>query len=855
MRPVLAAAGLLILALAAWLLFSTTQQSALPAEHAIGDTSVPPAPELGSWRGAEAVVPPAGSIERIEAAPPTADTAASFLLRVLEADGERPIPFAEVLYVADASVLSPEAEAMLEELLDVDALIEALAVLYHAGADGTVRLPLPQEDAWLVARKDNWFGMCEVPNPPPAALDVSCQLSASVTARVVNSAGIPQAGVRVNLCVGDVSLEPVIGVLAGPDGLAHIRRLEVLIAEESESADFVLALEGLLGAAAVVGFDARAPPAEPIELRMPEHGSVEVRILQKDGQALAKAAFAELSLLQDDDFGSYTPVQEFRVKVRDGVARFAPVAVGQQVCARAWLPDESLIGVAIGPGPGTAGATAILDLREDVGEPFLTGRLIGVDGEPLTNAHLGWHWSGDTGVFDPFGSDRLSIRESSLRTNAEGRFRLELEASAIESGKQESLTLVQKLENQSGASVSVILVGPLPLGEIPLGDLRLSQATLLAAGTVMDESGAALAGIPLIARLQDKNGKADLFGSIEYGEVISAADGSFELRGTAGSERLLLCAENHEYWCEYVPITQGQSGIRLVLHRFGSLRGRVVAEPSANLSGIRVALRAVEPPDPHGGSSITNLDGDLDFHFQPVRPGLYELVVTRGSGAIPLRVIENLLVVADEACADPRLKPLDLTGMLESFSIRAVASDGLPIKEFHVIARRDEEYFSNGGSGEEGVLVPRSPSPQDLFVGARGYLTVRLQAVMSDQIVTLQPGPHVRVVIDNQNLPPANCALIIKIMPVAQAEVEYWAGTLAYAEPNGTAEFVGLPSIGLFRVQVLHSVREAPGLDRTLGSLPIEESIEVNAITGIQTFSLTLTEEVLTIIRDNLREN
>jgi hypothetical protein len=855
MRPLLVAAGLLVLGLTAWLLFNNTQQRAAPLANADVDAAVQPAPAPGSWKGAEEVVPPPGSLERTEAEPPTADPAESFLLRVVEAESGQPIPFAEVFYTADPAALAHAEEEIVTDIFDVGALNEALAMFHRADADGTLQLPVPKENTWLVARKDDWIGNCDVPLQPPAVLEVICDWSASVSARVVNAAGLPQAGVRVNLCVdGYQAPITVFGTVTGSDGVAVIRHLETLLEYEKSRTRFLLALEGLLGASATAEFDPRAPPAEPIELRLPAHGSVELLCIRgKDGHPPYAADRAELRVVLEDDFGADSPSQVLHAKVQDGVARFAPVAVGLHLQAKAWMVGGALMGAVSGHGPDKAGETVRLDLRADQGATFLTGRLLGLDGKPLANAELDRHWGGVGDVFDPFGTV-LQIGAASLKTDAAGRFRLEVETGEIEAGRQETLTLVQKLENVSGPSVNVILTGPLPLGEVALGDLRLTQASLIAAGRVVDESGAALAGVHLIANLQDEDGRAQLLGSIEYVEVTSAVDGSFELRGSAASDRLLLHGESVQHYSDLLPITFGQSGIRLVMRKFGSLGGCLIAEPGANLDGIYLTLEAIEPKNPLGLSFGMEIDGDLDFQFEQVRPGRHALKVSRSNVLLPLCVIEDLLVVSGEACVDSRLQPVNLTGMLDCISIRAQSADGLPIDEFKVITRLGGKVFSEMGTSDQPVLLPRTLSHSEVVVRAEGFLSVRLEAVTSDQTVTMQPGPRVQIVIDNWQKLPVECLTFLTITPTAPSELGYNSESMALIEAGGIADFPSIPKLGNCMIQFAYIPVAKTGGSRRMVKLPARESIEVLARTEVQTFHLTLSEDELSMIRAGLSE-
>jgi protocatechuate 3,4-dioxygenase beta subunit len=855
MKPLHAAAVLLLaLALGAWFLLSPPSAPApvevptpaansaaeKPAAGVLDPALTPPAAPSGI-ESRETVVPELAAAAAGPAYATPAPEGEGFLVRAVETESKKPIPFAEILFVDVGQLDQQAVQARMAELRDIDALIEALATRYRTGADGTVRLPLPTQEVWAAARKDSWFGLAMENSIPKEGMTIECQLSKSVSARVVDEKGSPQASVPVDLRIGDENRsDRVISILTGEDGIARIRRLEMFQRDTSGSARFSVAIGGPLGATVEQVFDVEALPAEPLLLVLPPSGRIEVRVSDASGQPWATAAIVQLTIV--DPAAAVNGVIEMRGEgstalVSEGLATFTPAGLGRQFQARASRTDGSLIGDVAGFGPVSAGETARLEIVERAGNSFIVGRIVGSDGQPVTSARL------EIGVEVNAGGGRSSNNDN-FRTDAAGRFRILIENPILPEGAKRTATVRQRQRGASAAAARVDLSWTLPPGDVDLGDLRLALAPMVAAGIVVDEAGEPVANAHVT--LQEKHsygeGASEFYWSwIQGGEVFTGADGSFVLNAEVESGEFLLSCMSSDYWCEGVIIRPGATGMQLVLRRGGSLNGTLLTDEGADLKDILIELTDPSaPPDPFGRGT-TQVQSSGKFEYRVLRPGTYNLRLRLGSSDHVFLELAGLMVTAGEVCADPRLNPLDARGLIRSLLIRAVDADGKKISQFSVFRIKPGGEMDNFYAHDGELRLPHEGAPVDLILQSDGFLRTRLQGVTSDQTVTLRRAPRVRIQITNPGVIPAGFEVMVRVDPVADRDQQIWSDSHGTMGADGWAECSAVAT-GASSVQVVLMLRTASG-SRGWGIRNSLGEIDVRDTGGVQTFQVTLEEQ------------
>ncbi|MEZ6197284.1 MAG: carboxypeptidase-like regulatory domain-containing protein [Planctomycetota bacterium] len=172
------------------------------------------------------------------------------------------------------------------------------------------------------------------------------------------------------------------------------------------------------------------------------------------------------------------------------------------------------------------------------------------------------------------------------------------------------------------------LPGPVARGRTILGDLVLEAAPLVAAGLVLDETGNPLAGARVeIAVTRAGEGAAPML----Y-EVVSGADGRFELRGEMGavSVRVKVEDRNRPEMAE-LEAPAGTDDLVLRLRAGGEVRGKIRFAPGAT-AAFRVELHAegriLDAPARWENAA----NGTFSFSFRGVPTGISRLVVREASG-------------------------------------------------------------------------------------------------------------------------------------------------------------------------------------------------------------------------------
>lgn len=813
MRLFLALAGLLLaLALAAWIFLRPASVAVSDAEAATLPAAAPAAPEAGTWRGAESVVPP-GSLERSEIAAPeaAADPKApvyatpaadneGFLVRVVRKEGGAPIPFADVFYV-DVANLDPQrmaaAQAASHSLLE---MIEFLAARYRAGADGSVRLPLPADQLWLAARSDRWFGTFDNKALPPEGVTIECTPMSAVSALVTDAEGRPQPEIPVHLSVTDGGHEQsILSVRTDARGIAIIQPLDML-ARDSGGATFALGLAGILAEPVRAEFDVRNPPEEPLHLVLPPHGMLEVRLTAADGQPWAEQAIvlawneqaiAEAIRAGQEARSSRDPMEGEGLSgvLTSGTLLLRPVGLGQPLMVRAKRADGTTIGEARAAGPSRSGETVRVEVLEQSGASVVTGRALRADGKPFARARLSYE-------LESSGARRNSASSGPLQTDTDGAFRLEIEEPAWSEGSQRVLKLRAGGAPGSAEMAEADLSWSLPPGVTDLGNLVLTLPPLLVSGRVMDDAGTPLPGVFVQVRAQVFYSKDQFYWNWEDGlQARSGADGSFAIHGKTDSALIRVTGSDEERWCAGSDVPPGSTGVQVVMRAAGRVSGKILLDAGANAEGMSLQLVSELEGDretTHWGARIEEEGG---FNFDTVPPGRYRLELSTQGSQAALAELDGLLVVAGEDCADPRLKPFDVRGQLRVLRVRAVDENGKPLQNFQVVEQRPDGNREHFWASQDEVLVPLRETPSDLLVMLEGCLTVRIEDAVGDCEVRLVPGPRIRLVLSGAGSLPAGHRLVVGLKSAA-GSVEDASGPSADVDAAGVAEF-SAPLTGL----------------------------------------------------------
>lgn len=393
----------------------------------------------------------------------------------------------------------------------------------------------------VVARHGASFGMdfveLERTESQPLHLRLQVLADFDVTVRVLDPRGNPAENVPIVLACERHSLEETtdsdgeaafehFGSLRLGMGLEWTARADVLVPEPIRHEFGRLSQE----AAAV--------------LRLPPTGSVEVRVEDVDGEAVADGSLVWLGSPAIDGLE--------RTGTKDGVAYFAHVGVGMELEARASRfggLQEASPGLFTGPRRhgeaveqkivfGRNSSLLPLRVRRPEGRPFegsLEVRVLGDTGR-VTGYHLR---PGDDGSY------RLDLAQQP----EEARMRIQVNAWTGE---------------RVGARFELVL--PLPVGILPERELALEAAPILLAGRIVDVSGRP------VATIEREDGNWDGL-QLEYqtaSGVTSASlrtdsDGRFEIRSFFAAEEIRVRVMRWNKGGELVRVPPGSADLVLVL--------------------------------------------------------------------------------------------------------------------------------------------------------------------------------------------------------------------------------------------------------------------------------------------------
>lgn len=673
-------------------------------------------------------------------AEPSAGHAGPWLnVRVTRGEPELPVPGARV------TVFTPEEDRQLELMtmfltgVSVPDLLSAQGDAYVADAEGCVRLPLPEDHGLIAAEHGEGFAIAEF---DPSRNDggdreetLRLEPAHSVLIRVVDESGAPVAGAQVAIRFGDENFHfDLLRDHTGADGLARMRHALVFLDTFSPGLELpcYAALPGPWPQPVQAPLDRAATDEKPIELVMPPAGLLEVRTTRAGGAAAPDGQIVYLSRPKetaedDDDF--FVPglpgFESVAERVTGGKAVFRHVPLSVALEATTVFDDAPEASKARGAGPGSAGATAVIELVESLDYPVLTGRLLGPGGVPLALQRAELRIPERQ---NEFGMD--GARDT--RTGADGSFRIAMRSSERIGAPQPAEFLVPEAEG--GALLARFDIPPLRPGENPVGDLTAALAPVLVAGRVLSSGGVPLPAAT-VCRMNwvqwDEDDPAQGQWMPDWGEERTCGgDGSFILLGEPPREGLRLVADAPGHLRRELDVEPGARGLEIVLQAGGTLRGRILADKGVPLDGLNLALEMPASGFEDALHQWSSPDADGRFAFSGLPAGVARLSVQAGwsgDGFGGLARIEGIAVGPD-AAPDPRLDPIDLRGRVHVCTVRARGEDGTALEDVRAWREDEPDFPFHGWLGEVvvlsdrplGRLVVHSPGWRDAVVDASG---------------------------------------------------------------------------------------------------------------------------------------
>lgn len=573
-------------------------------------------------RSSTSVAPQEKQVEQsssVRSQMPTANTAEKeeFDFTVVDGRSGKPIPDAEVRWdYADADVPPDDEPTDIEDdqsvegypmydadLRVIDARTRASGLVARSDAEGHVVLPTA---VWppIFARKGTLLGGNEsLWSEDNEALKLRLWPDGNLRVRLVDSWGQALAKAAVMLIDGDARYSSFSRVrqrvMTSDDGSATLQHAFVTIASVTSrwgatGAIWHVALEMIPASAGAMELDPAALPREPITLRMPPAGEVEIALRELDGSS----AKMELPVVLAEVDAENSPTQplnarlprldgarspgELSATLVDGKAVLHNIGLGRQLIAFAARNEPSRVSVLRFAGPTEPGqqVQATIVLGSDA--VILTGRAQGPDGTALASARLrfelfgGWSSLVDkelpnepTNFLSPSKRVRfanvderepISFADATLVTNAQGQFTIEYAIDAVYD-RRPILVLGHKCSDASVLEASIDLHDVWSAGSHDLGDIRIDAIPILAAGVLVDESGAPLAG----AQISVDSNQSGLHRVRNY---ETNERGEFELRSAKPHVKVELDVRKEGFAPSYgIKGQLGRTDWRIVLKR------------------------------------------------------------------------------------------------------------------------------------------------------------------------------------------------------------------------------------------------------------------------------------------------
>ncbi|HKX46682.1 MAG TPA: hypothetical protein VJP77_08255, partial [Planctomycetota bacterium] len=504
----------------------------------------------------------------------------------------------------------------------------------------------------------------------------------------------------------------------------------------------LLALDAVLGHAGDEGVPLHTPelPDEPVELRLPATGAVDVQVVgSRVGDWVVELEVVGRAARQ-------LLFQTARRVDGDGVARFEHVEVGQPLAAKAYPLDlEWAVTHTAFDGPRVAGERVAARIDVDGGAIALAGRLVGPEGAPTGLRFLiaDATWFAMESPDDP-----SSDSDGYVAVDVGGRFELLLEAAEVAEPGRLSLRFGPADLGDRHATASAELATPIGPGRIDLGDVVLELLPPLARGHVVDPAGAPVAGVPISVVSVQPSGS---YGLVDAPRSAgrSRSDGSFVFAGSLdgvddeGGRFALLVTGGGHYQRDPVLFAPGDSDLVLVVEPYGAIAVRILVDKAFGQATVRTGFAGVRPV---GGAGWTEWREVDEFEVVNLRAGEWAVQAAVSGEVVVGAVVEPITVGPGETVRDPRLDPLDLRGRVRTIEVAVVDREGRTVDGAVLRARAPGEAEGTWRMLGHGRTTVHTVLPAiDLDVRAGGYRAALCEGVRDDVTVVLEPPPTRRV--------------------------------------------------------------------------------------------------------------
>ena len=713
------------------------------------------------------------SLERIELSLPDPGPQAKYaehaeegiLISVVDGSTKESIPHADVM-VIDTSITDMRlVEVAIQSRPDFELLFLDLGVTYRADARGQVMIPDPIGDLLIAGRTPTHFNFAFDVDDDAEEFTLRLNEVELLKVKVVDDLGRPVKGAPVSLRMHNNSFsQDLIQAHTNADGIAALKIFNLIKIELADD-EVSVALLALTDDPIERLIDLKDLPKEPPVLTMPQLGQVEVKVLDDLGEPVKDSFMVDLAIITDAEFQAEGDGQldywteahpHITTPSRNGMARFPLVQPGTKLRAIAVSRDQEKRDHVDGFGPARTGEKTTLTVMPAVDRAVVVGRILNEEGAVGANLSL---------------KSRLSARSNgssfshneTLRTDAEGRFRMVLEEDYEDGGTRELTITMRKTKRKPKRSVMVDLSKHYDPGVHDLGDLVVMIPPLLAEGTVLAPNGKPVPKADVLLEVANYYGENQEHlwwnGLWELREETDR-DGKFEIRGHVKDAVYRVAARHDDYQQADQRINLGASGLQLSLKQAVRLEGRFLLDDSIDAELLEAIVLWPDPDNSnHERSQSTDLARTGKFQFEHLPEGPAKL---RLDSAISDEILFHLDDIPLSAATGPThdLGDIDLRNRLTSLQLTVLDARGMPIQN-PMVRPLGQDWGQTSHANP--VQVITSGASLDLRVSAKGYRPQELRGISSDTIVTLLDGIPVHVQLTNGTLLPGDFEVVARL--------------------------------------------------------------------------------------------
>ncbi|MBI5849440.1 MAG: hypothetical protein HZB39_00145 [Planctomycetes bacterium] len=754
MRTLLAALVLLLAAAGAWWLLgdddATTDSVDRSPDAPIETTAIAPDERRSA-------VDDAVSRSPLAPAPEPERSDFLFRIRVVRDEDGAPVPDAELRYLPrsfDGLDIPASRRSLLRS--DREQLHAEFGSAQHADAQGVATIAHDDRALSISAREGDRFASQTFTLKAPArggVFELRLTRDEVLELRTLDGSDAPIEGIVV-WCQSESTRRSVSVGPSDRDGRIVIRRANDLCSRIGDAATCTLLAEVFGGDGDPTKVSLAPLPAEPVVVRIPPCAAFDIHCFGPDGKPwLQEPREDSFIWVRPAEPGPSGPrgIEPLSLSLSlDGTVRAWPLRCGAKFKLD-WI--EARASERTAQAPEQPGDSLRVEFRMPAGVIWLTGRLLNEDRSPRGGRHYFGFESGAAS------SERLvAVRD-------DGRFRVVL--GGLVHADSARIRVVEFAGSRRAPSAAVAFEWPRPLfpGANELGDIVVPPSSVLVTVRAEWSDGEPVEGATVgVANFGNHRWRSDPALRAEHRD-----DGSFLVRGLRDERRIRITVNHREAAAsvehEFVP---GAENVVVRLSRGGELAVRFLVDESVPWQKLEIALHDLDSlgrgPARWVPRPELELDGDhLVARWIGLRPGRFGLQIAEGPSLQVFLSIWGIEVPPGRSADDPRLRDIDLRGLVHRIKVLVTDESGAPLlgRLVHVLRRGGLSW--PGHQTKDGQVELISRIPVDLSIAAEGYRTHELLGVIRDGIVRLEPAP--RHLVRSETVLPPGTSLRVLLVP------------------------------------------------------------------------------------------